>query len=213
MIRQSIKDAYFGLVRYLSLPSTWAAAVRYRLGRPARPEGYYVHLGCGHTYIDGMINADGNVFRKIDVWLDLRNRLPFPARSCKFVYSSHMLEHMYPDEAIGLLREIRRVLADDGVAHIAVPSMEYALEVARGEGKEDWPRPFADPMAQAINYLFCDGQHKFAYCYDILAQFAREAGFKTITNYSDSHGVASKTYGAVTVGDEPRGSLVVELAA
>ncbi len=104
------------------------------------------------------------------------------------------------------------MLKEDGVARIAVPSMEYALEVARGDHVEDWPRPFSDSVAQAINYLFCDGQHKYAYNFDILANFARQAGFSRIVNYSASRGVEPKQYGSVVVGDEPVGSLVVELA-
>ncbi len=211
MIRQSVKDAYFALSRYASMPSTWAAGVKYRLHTPA--EGLYVHLGCGFKYIDGMINADGNRFRKIDLWLDLRNRLPFPDKSCRFVYSSHTLEHLFPDEALSLLREIRRVLADDGEARIAVPSMEHALRVAQGVHPEDWPRPFHDSVAQAINYLFCDGQHKYAYNFAVLAEFARQAGFGRVSDYSKEHGVAPKRYGKVTVGNEPVGSLVVELSA
>src|SRR5262249_10464928 len=65
MIRQSIKDAYFLAVRYLSLPNTWIKRIRYRLLRPQAPEGFYVHLGCGHKYLDGLINTDGNLFCKI----------------------------------------------------------------------------------------------------------------------------------------------------
>ena len=212
MIRQSIKDAYFSLARYLSLPSTWAARLRYRIAHRHDSEGFCVHLGCGFKYIPGMINADGNLFRRIDLWIDLRNGLPFPDRSCRLVYSSHTLEHLFPHEAIALLREIRRVLADDGVARIAVPSMEHALAVVAGSaGEEDWPRAFSDRTAQAVNYLFCDGQHKYAYTFDILRSFAEEAGFGAVTHYSALFDVAPKDYGPVTVGDEPAGSLIVEL--
>jgi predicted SAM-dependent methyltransferase len=211
VIAQGLKDLYFAASRVLSLPSTGFAALRYRLTRPRHPEGHYLHLGCGFKHIDGMINVDGNVFRKVELWHDLRNPLPFPNRSCAFVYSSHTLEHLFPYEAIRLLREIRRVLSEDGVARIAVPGMEYALSVAWGEVSEEWPRRFEDSIAQAINYLFCDGQHKYAYNLAIMQAFAREAGFEGVEDLADSTGTQPKVYGRLEVGDEPVGSLVVEL--
>ncbi len=209
MLSQQLKDAYFAVARYLCLPSTWVAGWKHRLNRPQ--DGFVLHLGCGHKYIPGMINADGNRFRKIDLWIDLRNRLPFPDGSCQFVYSSHTIEHLFPDEAIQLLREVKRVLRPGGIARIAVPSMEYALAVANGAAVEDWPRAFPDAASQAVNYLFCEGQHKYAYTFSILNDFARKAGFQNVAEYSREHGVTPKSYGEITVGDEPPGSLVVEL--
>lgn len=210
MIRQQIKDVYFGLVRYLSLPNALLARGRYR--RSTAAEGFRLHLGCGLHYIDGMINIDGNLFRKKDLWLDLRNSLPFPDCSASLVYSSHMLEHLYPEDALRLLKEIHRVLRDDGIARIAVPSMEHALMIARGQASMKFPRSFDDPLAQAVNYLFCDGQHKFGYSSSLLAEFARQAGFSHVAQYSAEHGVTSKQYGPVSLGNEPPGSLVAELA-
>ena len=210
MIRQQIKDVYFGLVRYLSMPNALVARLRFR--KAPAPKGFRLHLGCGPHYIAGMINIDGNLFRKKDLWFDLRNALPFPDQSASLVYSSHMLEHLYPEDALRLLKEIHRVLRDDGVARIAVPSMEHAMAIARGDASMQFPRSFDDPLAQAINYLFCDGQHKFGYSSGLLEAFARQAGFTRIAQYSAQHGVSPKVYGTVSLGNEPSGSLVVELA-
>ena len=208
MYHQGLKDAYFAVNRVLSLPAGMLARLRYL--RPP-PAGYRIHLGCGPVRIEGMINIDGYIGRDVDLWTDLRNRLPFPDRSVSVAYSSHVIEHFYPDEALSLLREVRRVLRDDGVARIAVPSMEYAAEIAAGRASASFPRAFDDPVAQAVNYLFCDGQHKYAYSWGLMREMARQAGFRDIVHYSAEHGVNPSDYAGLTLGNEPDGSLVVEL--
>jgi predicted SAM-dependent methyltransferase len=213
MIRQQIKDVYFGMVRLLSLPNAWLAGLRYR--RDAGKGTLRLHLGCGPHYLPGMINVDGNLRRRKDLWLDLRNRLPFPDGSASLIYCSHMLEHLFPDDALRLLGEMRRVLSDDGVARIAVPSLEFAVQIAAGKVDAGvsarFPRGFDAPAAQALNYLFCDGQHKYGYCWELLEAFARQAGFTRIANYSAAHGTIEKAYGPQTLGPDMPGSLVVEL--
>jgi predicted SAM-dependent methyltransferase len=194
--------------RWWTLPSYWLARVRYRLGAG----DLHVHLGSGPHYIDGMVNVEGNILRKKDLWLDLRIGLPFPTGSVAFIYCSHMLEHLFPEDAVNLLNEMRRVLKPDGVCRLAVPSVEHALVIAAGKATCDWPRKFDDPMAQAVNYLFCDGQHKYAYSAPLLSKFASDSGFGRIVNFSSAHGVAEKQYGKVCVGNEPEGSLVLELS-
>jgi predicted SAM-dependent methyltransferase len=158
-----------------------------------------------------MINCDGNMLQRIDLWLDLRGRLPFPDESVGVAYCSHTLEHLFPDHALKLLREIHRVLRSDGVARIVVPDVKHALRIANGQAKSPWPRRFQDPVGQAMNYLFCDGQHKYAYNHSMLESFATQAGFGSVTNISDEHGVKPRPYGPLLLGNEAEGSLVVEL--
>ncbi|MCP4510975.1 MAG: hypothetical protein GY826_31775, partial [Fuerstiella sp.] len=118
---------------------------------------------------------------------------------------------VFPEDAITLLTEMHRVLAEDGVIRLAVPSFERCLEIAAGRDESRWPREFDDPLSQAINYIFCDGQHKYAYCFDNLKRFAEQAGFECVCNYSAKHGVQERDYDGVVLGNEPVASLVVEL--
>jgi predicted SAM-dependent methyltransferase len=212
MIRQQIKDAYFGLNRWLVMPNNWLARLRYRT--PPRAEGFYIHLGSGPVYIPGMINCEGNLLRKKDFWLDLKNRLPFPDSSAAFIYLCHTLEHFFPDDALRILREMRRVIRPDGVVRIATPSLEHGLRIAAGHQVEDPQRRFDDPHGQAVDYLFCDGQHKYAYSFSVMENFAKQAGFTSVKNLSVFPGrSARQEYGPVEVGDELAGSLIVELRA
>lgn len=209
MLAQQIKDALFAVNRVAVLPNhyLWRARLRGQKGRGT----LHLHLGCGDHYIEGMINCDGNVLRKVDHWLDLRLPLPFPDASAAVVYSSHTLEHLYPEEALRLLREIFRVLAPTGVARIGVPDVSHFFKIAHGDAKSGWPRNFDDPVGQAVNYLFCDGQHRYAYNAAILTDFARQAGFSSVRVVSEEVGLAPQPYGELMLGNEPEGTLVVEL--
>lgn len=206
MLAQGLKDVYFLATRYLILPNTMLTRIRYRGQRDLR-----LHLGCGDDYREGLVNVDGNIRRKKDLWLDLRNRLPFPNESASIVYCSHTLEHLFPYDAQQLLSEICRVLSPDGVARIAVPSFEHCMRIASGLESSQWPRSFPDSISQAINYIFCDGQHKYAYCFQTLKQFAENAGFTRIVDRSTDAPGELQDYDGVQLGKEPRGSLIVDL--
>jgi predicted SAM-dependent methyltransferase len=208
MVPQNLKDAIFAVNRLAVGPNHLLWRARFKL---QRADNLYVNLGCGPHYVEGMLNCDGNFMNKIDLWLDLRRDLPFPDSSVAVAYCSHTLEHLFPEDALKLLREIRRVLKPDGIARIVVPDVDYAFRIARGDATSPWPRHFADPVGQAMNYLFCDGQHKYAYNYGMLADFAAQAGFGAVTNVSDEHGVTPRPYGPLMLGNEAEGSLVVEL--
>lgn len=206
MKAQPLKDLFFAINRYAALPNLVLKRLAFR--RPPA-EGFKVNLGSGRYPVPGVINCDGNLFVRPDCWIDLRNPLPFPANSCSFVTCSHTLEHLYPDECIAVLREIHRVLRPGGLARIATPSMEHTLRVAAGEFPMDWPRDFKDPLAQSVNYIFCDGQHKYAYCFSIMEEFARSAGFTRIANVSTPNDPCERM--GIRLPAEPLGSLIVEM--
>ncbi len=209
MIRQSLKDGYFSVIRVVTRPVGVVASVWYRIRRPRAP--VCLNLGCGDDYRVGMINVDGNLLRRPELWMDLRNPLPFPSCSVHFVYCSHTLEHLYPDEALQLLCEIRRVLApDQGILRLAVPSFEHALQIAEGRARSLWPRESASRYGQAINYLFCDGQHRYGYSACSLADALTSAGFGNVTVLSARQAAEQRVYFGHCVGAEVEGSLVVE---
>lgn len=66
------------------------------------------------------------VFRQV-YYLDVTGRFPFPDGSFARAYSSHMLEHLYPDEAGRCVREIQRVLRPGGLLRLAVPDLDFLV--------------------------------------------------------------------------------------
>lgn len=111
-----------------------------------------LHLGCGLVTPAGWLNVDGSPqvvlarrpwLKKIlmaarilpraqaeipwsgtVVRMNLNRPLPFPAERFSAVYSSHLLEHLYHDQALALLKECHRVLRRGGTCRAVVPDLE-----------------------------------------------------------------------------------------
>lgn len=180
MLHQRYKDLYFLGLSKATLPNYWLRKCAYAL-RPCNGKPLHLHLGCGPKYIDGFVNIDANPQHKLDVWLDVRCGLPYASNSVDSIYSTHMIEHFYPDELNHLLRECHRVLKDKGGLRLVVPSLKNAI-MAYQQGCRDWfedsfPRHFDSLGGRFSNFVFCDGQHRTAFDFDYLNEMLRDAGF------------------------------------
>ncbi|MFN0085605.1 MAG: class I SAM-dependent methyltransferase [Blastocatellia bacterium] len=83
-----------------------------------------VNIGCGPVFHPDWINLD-LVSRSTDVVEhDLTRGLPFEAGTVDACYSSHVLEHLRPEEARFFLEEQRRVLKPGGILRVVVPDLE-----------------------------------------------------------------------------------------
>lgn len=181
MHSQQTKDLYFTTLRPLNKLNHWR--VRALGWTTNAPREQHLHLGCGMTYLPGFVNIDGNLFRKVDVWLDLRNGLPFPDESVESVYSCHVFEHFYPDELGSLLRECHRVLRSNAGVRIVVPDMGGAVQ-AYLEGRRDYftdfPRALRSIGGKLSNVLFCDGNHRQGFDFSHMEEVLGRVGFSEI---------------------------------
>lgn len=96
MLHQRYKDLPFLVIAKASVPNYVFRKALYGLGSGNGVR--HLHLGCGPKYLPGFVNIDANPFHKIDMWLDVRNGLPFSSDQIESVYSTHTFEHFYPDE-------------------------------------------------------------------------------------------------------------------
>lgn len=83
-----------------------------------------VNIGCGATFHADWINLDLQPASDQVTAHDIRTGLPFPADSVDACYSSHVLEHLTPQQARLFLDECYRVLKPGGIARIVVPDLE-----------------------------------------------------------------------------------------
>lgn len=182
MLHQRYKDFAFWCIAKATLPNYLLR--RYLLGGGAAIDSAHLHLGSGPKYLRGFVNIDGNLFNKLDVWLDIRNGLPFSSNSIDSIYSTHMFEHFYPDELKLLLSECLRVLKPGGGVRLIVPNLESAIAAYNG-GLSSWfddsfPRHFDSLGGRFSNFVFCDGQHRTAFDFTYLDELFRKAGFREV---------------------------------
>ncbi len=66
------------------------------------------------------------LFREIR-YMNVVKRFPFADNTFDYVYSSHMLEHLCPDEADVCLREVHRVMKPGAVLRLAIPDLDAII--------------------------------------------------------------------------------------
>ena len=200
MLHQRYKDIAFWGISKATFPNY---LVHRYLGRS--PNGaMHLHLGCGTKYLPGFLNIDGNLFNRLDLWLDVRNGLPFPSNSADSIYSTHMFEHFYPDELNILLRECVRALKPGGGVRLIVPNLESAIQ-AYSQSRSTWfddsfPRHFDSLGGRFSNFVFCDGQHRTAFDFTYMNEVLRKAGFREVENSAEG---ASRLYQGQPPSYEP----------
>jgi len=83
----------------------------------------YLNAGCGETNSVDWNNLDRKRGRHI-VFHDLRKPLPYSDDTFDAVYSSHILEHLDPEEGDRFLGELFRTCKPGGICRIVVPDYE-----------------------------------------------------------------------------------------
>lgn len=133
---------------------------------------------------------------KADYQLDFnKDKLPFRDESVDAIYTSHTLEHIYPDALKALLSETYRVLKPNGKIRIVVPDIDIAIK-AYVEGNtqllKDKDNPTKVPFLPKFpicylqswftSYSVKDGRrllggHKMAFTKPLLSWFIQLAGY------------------------------------
>lgn len=151
--------------------------------------------GKGHPRVPGWTIVD--LREAADVRMDItRERLPFDDGSVAIIFTSHTLEHIYPQQLDFVLGEFHRVLRpSDGLLRISVPDIALAIKayVERREqffydgevGLDERNVPIAGLLASWLysTRLFKDpeelGGHGHVHCFDAdyLTYRLRRVGF------------------------------------
>lgn len=87
-----------------------------------------INVGSSHRKQAGFINIDIDPESQPDIICDISKGIPLPSRSAELIVANHILEHLNEDawqekfDMSRALLEFSRILTDDGVVEIEVPS-------------------------------------------------------------------------------------------
>jgi hypothetical protein len=163
----------------------------------------YLQLGSGHleqnTIMENLDFYDitfknflglKNFFKKKSYGHDLRYPLPFNDNLFKGVYSEHTLEHLYPFEAINLLKEINRVLITGGILRITVPDLDKYIDACYNKKS-----PFFSQYRNNCEMMWSLTQnyaHLSVWNFDMLKLQLEKCGFSNINKTELNKGIDSK---------------------
>ena len=167
-----------------------AAFLRFKAGidKGAACGSLQLHLGCGSRVLDGWVNVDMRVGRGI-----LTAKLPralarFPSNSARFIYASHVLEHLdYPIDANLFAKECHRLLVKGGALRIIVPGIERIIRAYVADDARFFtvqasmhPPECTTKLEHLMYTLQQHGEHKYGYDFETMSKLLRAAGFEQI---------------------------------
>lgn len=126
--------------------------------------------------------------------MDVTKRLPFTSNSVVALYSSHMLEHLYFNQASDLLTECRRLLAPGGTIRLALPDAEkmaralvdsednpvVALEFSKALNMAPLDKP---TVKQGLLRRFASAPHRWQPTEALGRKMLTQAGFNDARRY------------------------------
>lgn len=115
---------------------------------------------------------------------NLEYGIPFSDDSVDFLYSSHLLEHLFREDAAGLLKEAYRVLKKGGIIRMGVPDLKYAMSLYHEGNKQKALSLFFTGMKSSDRF----DNHRYMYDFDMLNSLLIESGFTGIEKCSYRQG-------------------------
>jgi predicted SAM-dependent methyltransferase len=142
--------------------------------REDRAEVVRLHIGCGGKRFRGYINIDAH---SGDLQCDV-TRLPYSENTADEIIGIHLLEHLFPHQAIEALKHWCGILKPGGKLILEMPDLKKILEF------------FKDPKASpqlTIQALYggeltgrIEDIHKFCWTFETLEPHLKAAGFTKV---------------------------------
>jgi len=144
--------------------------------------GTRLHLGCGDKRLAGWVNADAQIGVGIDLVLNLHDLWPLQPETYEQIYSSHAVEHAYPDRLPAALAQLHRALIPGGLLTLATTSLEGIFDAyLAGYTPAQWNAYLFGDCRSTDSPLMA---HRQTFTVEYLTELLQAAGFNTVRQWS-----------------------------
>lgn len=203
-MREKLKQSYFltGLVNaFRQIPLDWRRWGWQRAQRGqitaylAAQTVRKLQVGSGKNLLPGWLNTDYRPSKPDHVFLDATRPLPMPDSSFDYVFSEHVIEHLWQRDGTAFLRECHRILKPGGKIRIATPDLRNIvslLDEEPSEIREKYIRLASERYIPdnrdrrgsfVVNNFFWDFGHYFVYDQATLKATLEAAGFRDVRRW------------------------------
>jgi predicted SAM-dependent methyltransferase len=155
-----------------------------------------------HRLVRSLLEKSGVVtpsaqqrWRSDIIFHDVRHGLPWQTHSFRFIYTSHLLEHLTREEGTRLLGECLRVLEPGGLLRVVVPDLkfyaqQYLAEAGNGSRSTTLPSEHFLEMlgVHAGHEVSARNPHRWMYDAASLALCLGEVGFVDVVPQAHRQG-------------------------
>lgn len=143
-----------------------------------------IHLGGGDLRIDSFVNIDVNPYCNVDV-ISLIDKIKLNEGAVKYIYNSHILEHIPRAKVHKVIAEWYRVLEDGGELYISVPDVETLFNIYL-DNLENYDQKHNQRLVDLSCGIIYGGQidkydyHYMGYSMVTLKKILEDIGFKDV---------------------------------
>lgn len=161
----------------------------------------YLNVGCGESNYPNFLNLDYQWRPHVHICWDITKGIPLDSNSMKGIFIEHCLEHITFSQCQDVLKELYRILRSNGTIRVIVPDAEFYIELyKKGKNGEIVSFPYVTEKdikngftsIMAINRIFRNHGHQYAYDAQTLIMQLKKAGYGSIRKVNFMNGVDEK---------------------
>lgn len=155
-----------------------------------------LHLGCGPNIWNDWINVEGDYIGEQPgiVNFNITDKFPLPDNSVDEIFTSHVIEHIMPNEVPGMFAEWLRILKPGGFVATEWPDLLKCAkflvenpEMMYTKDRNRLKRGIAGIFGNISKYQDVAMLHKWGYSEESMKVLKEEVGFSRVTIETPLH--------------------------